>query len=168
MEIGKRLIVFDIRLICDIENVHFDIARNYINRLTKQMLLMKDISILRNQGAEAGTKELLMKCGFTDINIIQTGAKEIITEFHKYIPIVKPRLLIHELIKQLIAGGLNVVAYSHYEDTVNEGLGKNVSAWGINLVNASELPEIAKSLSTLITCEDAAKLLPESVLERNS
>jgi len=168
MDNTKRQIVFDIRLLCDIESIHFDISRNCISRITKQTILMKEVNALKNNNLEAGTKELLARCRFTDTNNIDTIIKEITTEFYKYINIVKPRLLIHGLTKQLIAGDLNIIAYSHYEDTINEYLKKNIAVGGIPIVKATNLDQCIKTPCTLITGEDPTKFLSKSLIERNS
>eukprot|EP00826_Nyctotherus_ovalis_P044915 TRINITY_DN4897_c0_g3_i10.p2 TRINITY_DN4897_c0_g3~~TRINITY_DN4897_c0_g3_i10.p2 ORF type:complete len:191 (+),score=33.94 TRINITY_DN4897_c0_g3_i10:176-748(+) len=163
----KRLIVFDIRLLCDIESIHFDITRKCVNEATKRTLPMRDISILRNQGLDAGTKELLVLNGLADGSDVEVKVKTVAAEVYKYIAIVKPRLLFHILAKQLASHGLNVIAYSHYEEDINKHLEKNIATLydGIPIAKSSELAETIKTPCTLFTSEDCSKFLPAALLE---
>jgi hypothetical protein len=128
---------------------------------------MKEVNALKNRNLEMGTKELLSQCGFTDSNNTEVIVKEITAEFFKYLNVVKPRLLVHELVKQLIAAGLNIIAYSHYEDVINEYLAKTVAVGNVPIVKAMDLGQCIKVPCALITSEDPTKFLSQALIERN-
>ena len=163
-------ILFDIRLLCDIESIHFEIAKNYINSLTDQAVSTDHICCLRNSGLKIGTRNLMAAYQITDGALIDAAVTNIFNEFNKYSVLMKPRLLEHYMANQIVKSGIKVTAYSCYEDEINEFLKKNISKFyqDIEILKSTELDAYIEKYDakcTMITSEDPSKLVSNTILK---
>jgi len=118
---------FDIRLICDIENMHFEILKNLIHKLTGQVLATSNIASLRNQNFESGTKNLLKICGLEKLPSFTENIEFVRSEFEKIKILIKPKLTTLDLIKKLLNVENNeIFIYCNYEDKITKFLESHV------------------------------------------
>eukprot|EP00826_Nyctotherus_ovalis_P028826 TRINITY_DN22727_c0_g1_i1.p1 TRINITY_DN22727_c0_g1~~TRINITY_DN22727_c0_g1_i1.p1 ORF type:complete len:170 (+),score=27.15 TRINITY_DN22727_c0_g1_i1:122-631(+) len=156
-------VVFDVRLLCDVESLQLTVGRSCLTKLTGKYIDMKEVANLRNCGLEEGTKQFVAAQGFKDTAMLGAITKQIVKKFYEYLPIVKPLLFAYSLAQQLVSSGIKVMAYSNYSSDINQSLKHHIPQ-DIAIIEESELAKAIKKLGkrcTLITSEDFVKIVAD-------
>ena len=163
----NRSVIFDIRLLCDIESYHYAILKNYISKISSKIIHGGMSSYLRNKSIEEGTKIFLKECGIRDSLMLKAALRNITEQFYNYTKIIKPLLFTYSLAQQLMAKNIKIFSYSCYGEEINKIILNHIPS-GIPIISASKLNDYINSVKdqkfTLITSEDITKIISNDLL----
>ncbi len=139
---SKMLVIVDVRILSDAECLHSEILRNSVPKEQQGSLTQDKFGALRNRTLRQGT-ELLLKA-IHEYADVECKAVEISQEFLRLKKLLKPNIMVHFMVEQLQSQGVEVAAYSSYEDEVNKVLSEVVLPLysDIKLVRLAELEEL--------------------------
>ena len=171
----NNVVIIDIRLLCDVESLHFEIIKDYVHKSLGQVIPTNCMTHLRGYGMRAGTEKFLESCGFSD-SMLKSAVDSVVSEFEKYTTILKPKLMAYTLVQQLLSHKITIAAYSRYEESINEALEANILSLyqKIPMIFVDDLNRfvdtnilLEERNCTIITSEGLNDILSESLLKSN-